>query len=119
VIFSPDGNRLAVGEDHGTIRLVRWPSGSPIRIQTQTSDGVTALAFSPDSKVLAAGFAYSSGTIRLWDADSGEPRGQLTNHNGHICALAFSPDGQRLASASADQTIGIWNVALRAELRRL
>jgi len=119
VTFSPDGNRLAVGEDHGTIRVLRWPSGRAVPIQTQTSDGVIALAFSPDSKLLAASFGFSSGTIRLWNSDSGEPRGQLTNHTWFVNALAFSPDGQRLASASADGTIRIWNVAVRTEPRRL
>jgi len=116
VAFSPDGNRLAFENDHGTIRVVRWPACDIIPIPTETTDGVTALAFSSDSRLLAAGFAYTSGTIRLWDADSGEPRGQLTNHTGWIRALAFSPGGQQLASASQDRTIRLWRVADQTEL---
>lgn len=118
VAFSPDGRRLAIGEDYGFVRVVRWPNGSVLPIETQTADGVTALAFSPDSKLLAAGFEYSSATIRLWDADSGEPRGQLTSPNGWVRALAFSSDGQWLASASSDQNLRIWSVVDKAERRR-
>ncbi|HEY5911396.1 MAG TPA: serine/threonine-protein kinase [Verrucomicrobiae bacterium] len=119
VAFSPDGRKLAVGGDYGQMRVFSCADGRVLSIDTQTSDGVTALAFSPDSKILAAGFAYTSGAISLWDPNSGELQGQLTNHGRHVNALTFSPDGQRLASASADRTIRIWSVAARAEVRRL
>jgi WD40 repeat protein len=33
--------------------------------------------------------------------------------------LIFAPDGQTLFSASADQTIGVWSIAEKRELRRL
>ncbi len=118
VAFSPDGHRLAIGEDYGFIRVVKWASGSVLPIETRTADGVTALAFSPDGKLLAAGFEYTTATIRLWDADSGEPRAQLNWPSGFALALAFSPDGQWLASASSDQSIHIWSVADRTERRR-
>ena len=65
VVFSPDGNRLAIGEDYGRIRVVNWRTGAEVPLPSQTSDGVTALVFSPTAELLAAGFAYTSGTIRL------------------------------------------------------
>ena len=115
VVFSPDGNRLAVGADYGWLQVVNLRSGAVRTIETQTIDGVSALAFSPDSQLLAAGFAYTSGTVGLWDSDSGEPRGQLTNATAWVRALAFTPDGRRLAAASVNGTIRIWNVAERTE----
>jgi WD40 repeat protein len=120
VDFSPDGSRLAIGEDYGRIRILNWRAETTVSMthQTQTGDGVMALAFSPTTGLLATGFGYSSGTIRLWDVSSGEPRGQLTNHTDQITALTFTPDGQLLASASADRTIQIWSVADQVELRR-
>jgi WD40 repeat protein len=119
VLFSPDGNRLAVGADYGWLQVVSLRSGAVRKIETQTIDGVSALAFSPDSQVLAAGFGFTSGTVRLWDSDSGEPQGQLTNATSYVHALAFTPDGRRLAAGSADGTIRIWNVADGAEIGRL
>ena len=116
VVFSPDGNRLAVGADYGWLQVVNLRSGAVRTIETQTIDGVSALAFSPDSQLLAAGFAYTSGTVGLWDSDSGEPRGQLTNATAWVRALAFTPDGRRLAVASVNGTIQIWNVAERTEV---
>jgi len=119
VVFSPDGNRVAIGADYGWLRVVNLQSGAVRTIETQTIDGVSALAFSPNGEHLAAGFAYTSGTVGLWDSNSGETRGQLSNAGSWVRALAFNPDGQRLAAASVNGTIRIWNVAGRTEVGRL
>jgi WD40 repeat protein len=117
VDFSPDGSRLAIGEDYGRIRILNWRMGTMVAMTnlTQTGEGVTALAFSPSSELLATGFG--NGRIRLWDASSGESRGQWTNPAGTIRALAFTPDGQRLASAGSDRTVRIWSFVDQFELR--
>ncbi len=119
VVFSPDGNRLAVGVDYGCLQIVNLRSGAVRTIETQTIDGVSALAFSPNGQLLAAGFAYTSGTVGLWDSDSGEPRGQFTNATAWVRALAFAPDGRRLAATSKNGTIQLWNVAGCTEVGRL
>jgi WD40 repeat protein len=120
VDFSPDGSRLAIGEDYGRIRILNWRMRTMVAMTnlTQMGEGVGALAFSPSSELLATGFG-NAGTIRLWDARSGEPRGQWANPAGTIRALAFTPDGQRLASAGRDRTVRIWSVADQVELRCL
>ena len=116
VVFSPDGNRLAIGEDYGHVQLLDLRTGTVVPFQTQSSEGVTALVFSANAKLLAAGLGSA---VRLWDANSGESRGQLTNHTDWVNALAFTPDGRQLASASGDGTIRIWSVADHTELRCL
>jgi len=116
VVFSPEGNRLGIGEDYGHVQLLDLRTGTVVPFQTQSGEGVTALVFSADAQLLAAGLGSA---VRLWDANSGESRGQLTNHTDEVRALAFTPDSRQLASASGDGTIRIWSVADRAELRCL
>ncbi|HRY50569.1 MAG TPA: protein kinase [Candidatus Paceibacterota bacterium] len=115
VEFSPDGTRLAIGEDYGRIRILNWRTGTVVAMTNLTEEGtgISALAFSPSTELLATGF---DSTIRLWDASSGAPRGQLAIPAGGVQALAFAPDGRRLASAGGDRAIRIWSVADQAEL---
>jgi WD40 repeat protein len=74
---------------------------------------VTALAFSPDGKLLASAGGFGESDIRLWDVATGKEIGRLEGHQSWVGALVFWPDGSKLASASADQTIRIWDVASR------
>jgi eukaryotic-like serine/threonine-protein kinase len=77
---------------------------------------VTALAFSPDGKILATAAGFSESDIRLWDVATGKEIGQLEGHGNWVSALVFLADGKRLASCSADQTLRIWDVASRKSL---
>ena len=57
---------------------------------------VTAVAFSPDDKLLAAG---SYGQIAVWDVAAGKPAVVLHNVLGAVNDIRFSPDGKILAVA--------------------
>jgi len=118
VLFSPDGRLLAVGEAQPRIRLLDRATGEMREILVPPpADGITALAFSPDSKLLAAGCGAGDNDLHVWDlAANTEVR--LAGHSGWVAGLAFSADGQTLASASADQTIRLWDVSRKAERRR-
>jgi WD40 repeat protein len=68
-----------------------------------------AVAFSPDSRRLAA--AGADGAVRVWAWNgrtvSGPPT-ILRGHDGDVMCAVFSPDGRALATAGADGTIRVW-----------
>jgi WD40 repeat protein len=72
------------------------------------SAAITAIAFSPDRRILAAG--AESGPIALWDYVKGERIRYMEGHQSMVTSLAFSADGRNLASGSADKTVRLWEV---------
>jgi WD40 repeat protein len=78
-------------------------AGKQIRLLPKPNDEL-ALAFSPDSKILAAAGADS--TICLWVPEQGTEILSLPANQGHIMALAYSPDGKTLASAGKTGRFG-------------
>ena len=113
-----------VGSDHlpvvADLRLARaqppaQPSGlSLARIPHE--DEVTAVAFSPDGKLLAT--ASAGDTARLVAVADGRELARITHDEG-VTAVAFSPDGKLLATASEDKTARLVAVADGRELARI
>jgi WD40 repeat protein len=121
-VLSPDGKLLVTVSNErptGTtrIRIWDWATGKERR-QLPASDSVpSAVAFSPDSKVLAT--AGQDKVIRLWDLASGAERRQLTDGRTQWWQLLFSPDGKTLAAASSGRTVALWNLGAGPALRQL
>ena len=72
---------------------------------------LTAVAFSPDGKTLAAG--TGSGSVQLWEVLTGAERRRFTGHHGWVGSVAFAPDGRVLASGGHDTTVLLWDVTGR------
>ena len=117
VAFSGDGGRLASGSWRGSVRL--WDptaEGKPMRVFTDTRDTrhpACALAFSPDSRRLAA--ASFDRRVDVWETATGELVHRLP-HGGLVLCVAFSPDGRRLASGGEDKTVHLWDAATGREV---
>lgn len=115
VRFSPNGYWLAIGETDGRIRLLDTATYEEKASFEAASEGITALAFSPDEMLLASASGYANSAAQLWKVPSGDSAGALAGHTGWISGLAFSPQGKTLYTASADQTIRVWNVEDRKQ----
>jgi WD40 repeat protein/tRNA A-37 threonylcarbamoyl transferase component Bud32 len=110
---SPDLRFAAYGIDGGRIRVVDLRNGKALWTAVATKNitqYISALAFSPDGKILASGCGFSASEIQLWDAATGANIGQLDGHGSWITSLVFWSDGKKLASGSGDQTVRIWDI---------
>jgi len=90
----------------------------PVRgILAARSGEVTAIAYSPGGKTLAA--AYRDGTIRLWDAASHRLLSTAT-WGGGVLALAFTGGGKNpeALEVAGPAAVGVWNLAGRARIAR-
>lgn len=83
---------------------------------TKAAAEVTAIALSPSSNQLAAG--YSDGSVRLWDISSRTCLVTLSGHSGAVTALCYSSSGSLLASGSADTSVIVWDVVGESGLCR-
>jgi WD40 repeat protein len=110
LLFSPDSRFLAAGDDGFAVVLWNVETGKIRRVVRPYGDSIYALAWSPDSKMLASGSVYFR-EITLQDLRRGGKRWILRGHTAGIHALTFSPDGMQLASGSVDGTVRIWDTA--------
>ena len=111
VAISPDLGFLACGADGGNLRLIDAQTGEVRWTVQAAEESLLVMAFSPDGHILATGAGFVESAIRLWDVASGSELARLEGHRTWVGSLVFWPDGQTLASASADQTIRIWDIS--------
>jgi eukaryotic-like serine/threonine-protein kinase len=106
-VRSPDGRLLATNEDQ--VELFEFPSMKFVGSLPIQLGNCGAIAFSPNSKTLAAG--GEGGTIHLWDIGTGAKVADLHADEHAILSLAFSPDGTRLAAGLAGTPrVDLWHV---------
>ena len=105
---------------------VPTPSGRPLKTLAGAQNAIWSVAFSPDGKLLVSG--NEDGDIHLWQLGAQDSEQQLSKqksaeqipaqqacchfsgHSKAIWSVAFDASGDAIASASADQSIKLWNV---------
>ena len=126
IAFSPDGKKILTGSLDCTAKL--WDIETTMEVWTfdmydeardlknavYSPDGakestVKSVAFSPDGRTIALGFATSE--ILILDAAEGKEEKTLKGHTKGITAITFSPDGKKLATSSDDNTARLWDMA--------
>ncbi|MCK4830456.1 hypothetical protein KA005_82830, partial [bacterium] len=81
---------------------------SEIKIQSDHSESVNDLAFSPDGSLIAT--SSSDDTVHLIEVSSGKRHCDPLEHKFVAWDVIFSPDGSLLASVSGgDDTIRLWD----------
>ncbi|RDA87743.1 hypothetical protein CP532_1803 [Ophiocordyceps camponoti-leonardi (nom. inval.)] len=105
--FFPDGKRLAVGYERGTIRL--WDIGESVSWVTLRGheDVVGAIAVSPDAEVMISG-AHDGGLF-LWDIQSQRRVRSTSVDERGVRGLVMSPDGSSVAAA-VGSNVQVFNV---------
>jgi len=88
--------------------------GAPFKFNTslrgQHQRFVLGTAFAPDGSVFAS--VGADKRIWLYDGKTGEPKAQIGEgvHTGSIFGISWASDSKRFVTASADQTVRIWDV---------
>ncbi|MEI6608383.1 MAG: caspase family protein [Deltaproteobacteria bacterium] len=123
-------NRIAAASLDGYIRLYAPPGGKGLRLlaKKQAPGGKKpfSLAFSPDGKLLAAGFQDTTKVDVLSARDLSFLYSADTSgvNNGILSAVAFSADGHNLYAGGTYHTgiqspIFVWDAAGKGERREL
>ncbi len=92
-------------------------SGRDLGVLKGHGKGVSQVAFSHDSKLLASGSTDNS--IRIWDVAARRELATLGGHTANIESIAFSPDSKLLASTSEDGATFLWDTSTGEHLLTL
>jgi RNA polymerase sigma factor (sigma-70 family) len=118
IAFSPDGQKLAWGEDH---RLRLWDTRSWQEIhQFEGHRGAVCRVFlSSNGKTLVTGSDDPQQRFLTWDLKSGQPLGQLQGQLYWIRNIDLSPDRKILAANRFDRVLSLWDTTTGKEIRRI
>jgi WD40 repeat protein len=111
--FTPDGKFL-IGAAKGQMVVLEADTGKELLRYGLVKRDVSALALSPDGRLVAAADEYAS-DVKVWDWQAvAEPRSFPSQSDRGCTTLAFSPDGKTLfgrGSYNGDDGLLIWDVA--------
>lgn len=109
--------RAAVGTDTGQVYLLNIDGTLTALTPSEGPKPITALAFSPQGSVLAAGF--EDGTVALWNLQTRDaPPRTFRPHRNRVTVIAFSPPPNTvLITGGAEETLYAWDVASTKKIR--
>ncbi|MEV0398589.1 TIR domain-containing protein [Actinoallomurus sp. NPDC050550] len=132
--WSPSGDRLAVPDQAGVVRVVTFPEfvvtaecriahnvqlmaeGAPLR-PTWSGKPLWTAAWSSDAARLAV--AGRDNTVHVFDMSCGDEVLTLVSHIDDVHAIGWSDDDARLISASYDGALKVWDTRDGALIRSI
>jgi WD40 repeat protein len=110
--FSPDGKLIATSEHDTTkrevtVRILDDSNKKLIGEPLEQEESVSNLAFSPNSKLLAAG--TETGVVKIWDTGSPKLVSEFPGEGANVWALSFLADDRLLAFYEGGK-VKFWNI---------
>lgn len=106
--FSPDSQRLAVGDGAGNLHLYSVGGWQELESFSGVESQSNAVRFSPDGSLVACG--GENGRLVVFDLAADAVRFSITAHSERVWTLDFLPDGSRLATGGADLKVRLWEL---------
>ena len=112
--YSPDNLKLvAVGEDNH-LRFYN-PTDALLTYELTSETDLAGVVFTSDSRTVVT----AGEKLQQWRYASPTSTRTLAGHGGPVLGVTFSPSGRWIASASADQTVRIWDANTGAQVKQL
>jgi WD40 repeat protein len=115
VVFSVDGKRVITAIDK-TINIADAQTQKDIARLLGHTAKITALAVSPDGKLLASG--SQDKTVAVWDMPTGRQLLRI-QAGGLVNNLTISGNGKNLTARTAEKTLIEWELATGKEIRKV
>jgi len=123
--ISPNGKKIASASYDDSIRICETATGKElVKFKFSEANDIDrrggsvlslVVAFSPDSKAIAAGIDRS---LQVFDIATGKKVLHCKGHPEKILSIAFSPDGGEVVSADVTGIIRYWSVTTGKEIRQ-
>lgn len=119
VVFSPDGNQLAVGggnpSEYGAVEILSWPECKSHINLSNHDDSVVSVVWRGNKNLISASLDRS---MTRWDLKTAAAQISYRGHSRGVSTVCLLDD-DIMVTAGHDQSVRVWNVASGKLIRSL